>query len=111
MLYLIVSLICLSAGFAGAAYLFRRHYKNYHFQIEQRKEAIRTILYRTHHNGVNPGCKRIRGITVIGALVTMRLPQCAEREEILKFLKMIETEAMNLETDVLNNVKEFEHLQ
>lgn len=109
--YLIVSLVGLCVGFVAAAYLFRRHYKNYHVQIEQRKEALRTIMYRTHHMGVNPVCKRIRGITTIGILVTKRLPACAESEEVISFFHLIETEAQDLENQTVTHVKEFEHLQ
>jgi hypothetical protein len=110
--YLIVSLISLFAGSAGAAYLFRRHYRNVQFELEQRKEALRTIMYRTHHQKLNPVCKRIRGITTLGVIVaTKRLPESVETDEVITYFKMIEIEARDLEIETLDIVKEFEHLQ
>ena len=112
MYYLIVSLISLCVGFAAAAYLLRRHYSNVQFELDQRKEALRTIMYRTHHQRINPVCKRIRGITNLGVTVaTKRLPVCVETDEMIAYFKMIEIEAMDLETETLDIVKEFEHLQ
>jgi hypothetical protein len=111
MYYLIVSVAFLFAGFAAATYLFRRHYKNYHFQIEQRREALRTIMYRTHHHGVNPVCKRIRGISGLGILITKQLPEEKRTVEIIEYFKMIDGIAQELESETLSNIKEFEHLQ
>jgi hypothetical protein len=110
MLYLIVSLISLFAGFAGARYLVRRHHSNVLFQMQQQAEALRTIMYRTHHHGVNPICKRIRGITGLGRILIKRSPASSD-QEINMILDMIDNQALELETEMLNKVKEFEHLQ
>lgn len=147
--YLIVSLISLLCGFAGAAFLFRRHYRNTHSQfqeyelmlmekeklltaselnLKEKTEALQKIMYRTHHHGINPVCKRIRGLTNLSLMAVSRLfnfleilskPNhqeysklaMAENTEILNYLKLINSEALTLENDTLNKVKEFEHLQ
>jgi hypothetical protein len=133
--YLIVSLTSLLFGFAGAAFLFKRHYRNtehrymqYEQELERQREAIRTIMYRTHHNGINPISKRIRGLCTLGFMVSDRLLNflnllskphhqgysklaIAESNEIRSFFRLIEQQALGLETETLDNVKEFEHLQ
>lgn len=116
MLYWIVSLISLCVGFAGATYLFRRHYTNVKFHLEQRKEALRTIMYRTHHIGVSPIGKRIRGLTGLGRATMKRSDPSSETElnmrtELTMIFDMIDNQSIELETEMLNKVKEFEHLQ
>ena len=109
MLYLIVSVTSLCAGFLLAGSCFRRHLKRNRYQIAHQKEALRTIMYQTHHEGINPICKRIRGITTLALLSMKKSPGCSP--DIALYFQMIETEAMNLENDTLNKVKDFEHLQ
>jgi hypothetical protein len=140
--YLITSLIFLLAGFAGAAFLFRRKYQNsvqifiqYEQRLKQkeeelelRKKALQTIMYRTHHHGINPISKRIRGLCNLGLLASLRVFNFLEQlskpnhqgfsklamednKEVLNSLREIEKQALTLETDTLDKVKEFEHLQ
>lgn len=89
------------AGFLVAGWMFRRH-------ILMQKKALRSIMYQTHHQGINPVCKRIRGITSLG-LIACKDP--SRWHEIREYLELIEREALELETSTLNKVKEFEHLQ
>ncbi|MGL6121688.1 MAG: hypothetical protein ACRC1W_01365 [Shewanella sp.] len=135
MSYWIVSLISLLSGFAGAAYLFSRyhlkyssHYHRQALQLKESKEALQKIMYRTHHHGINPISKRIRGLSGLGMMGSARLMNylemlskpnhqkysklaMAESLEIMRYLKLIEKQALDLENDVLSNIKEFEHLQ
>jgi hypothetical protein len=97
-------------------------------KLKERTEAIRTMMYRTHHLEVNPICKRIRGLSGLGIMASSRLFNfceqlskpghqefsklaMAENKEILECFRKIGSQALELETDNLNNVKEFEHLQ
>lgn len=135
MSYLIVSLVSFVCGCAGAAYLFRRNHRNsisryqaLESQLQEGREALQEIMYLTHHQGINPICKRIRGLSTLGLMVSARLMNYLdllskphhqeysklamhESQEILKYFKLIENEAKDLETDTLNKIKEFEHLQ
>lgn len=140
--YLICSVISLLAGFAGAAFLFRRKYQNsvhlfYQYEVrlrqkedelELRKKALQTIMYRTHHHGINPISKRIRGLCNLGLLASLRVFNFLEQlskpnhqgygklamednKEVMDSLRQIEKQALTLETDTLDKVKEFEYLQ
>ena len=140
--HLIVSLISLLCGFAGAAFLFKRHYRNisHRYQqyeqqlqaqreeLEASKEALREIMNQTHHEGINPIAKRIRGLCSVGFMALGRLTNflellsrphhqkysqfaIAESSDIQKCFEYIEQQAFNLEMDTLKKVKEFEHLQ
>jgi hypothetical protein len=140
--HLIVSLISLLFGFAGAAFLFKRHYRNisHRYQqyeqqlqaqreeLEASKEALRDIMNQTHHEGINPIAKRIRGLCNVGFMELDRLMNflnllskphhqgysqfaIAENLKARKCFEYIEEQAFKLETDTLNNVKKFEHLQ
>lgn len=107
----ILSLISFACGSLAAGFLFRRHYiiseqefSRQQQEIESRKRALQEIMYRTHHEGINPIAKRIRGLCQLGYLTE-------DKAEILRFLKVIEDQALTMETDVLNTIKEFEHLQ
>lgn len=111
MLYWIGLLVSWCAGFLVAGFFFRRHYKNYQDQIAQRKQALRAIMYQTHHEGINPICKRIRGITSLGLMLTGGELKPNSLPEIRNYFSMIEKEALELETSTLEKVKEFEHLQ
>jgi hypothetical protein len=92
-------------GFLVAGLLFRRH-------ILHQKKALRSIMYQTHHQGINPVCKRIRGITTLGLFLTTNRDMDHESwHEIREYFIMIEKEALELETTTLKKVKEFEHLQ
>lgn len=141
-LFLITALIFMFIGFAVSTFLFRRKYQNsvqafqqFEYKLRQKeaelnlsKEALQTIMYRTHHHGINPISKRIRGLCNLCLLGSQRLfnyldllsrPNhqgysklaMQENTELLNYLKLIESEALTLENDTLNKVKEFEHLQ
>lgn len=104
MLFWIVLLGSWCAGFLGAGLLFRRH-------ILKQRKALESIMYQTHHQGINPICKRIRGITTLGLILTTNR-DCTPKSwhEVREYFIMIEKEAMDLETTTLEKVKEFEHL-
>lgn len=111
---LIISVISFVLGSLGAGYFFRRHqHKNelrfiqQEKEIQERKEALERIMYRTHHHGINPIAKRIRGACSVMRLINNQEGQ----QERLFWLNQIEQCAFTMETDVLNTVKEFEHLQ
>lgn len=141
-LFLITALTFMLLGFAVSTFLFRRKYqtsviafqqfeqklKQKETELNLRKEALQTIMYRTHHQGINPISKRIRGLCNLCLLANLRLfnfldqlskPNhqgysklaMEENTEILNYLKLIESEALTLENDTLDKVKEFEYLQ
>lgn len=101
----------LLSGLAVSRFLFSHHYRRFHRQIisqqqdlETSKEVIRQIMYQTHHHGINPIAKRIRGLCQLARLEP-------DGDEVNRILTIIEDEALTLEKDTLNAVKEFEHLQ
>jgi hypothetical protein len=133
---------CVGAGFLMAVYLVRRHYRKYvsrfleresHYRrqeelLKESKEALREIMYRTHHHGLNPRAKTTRGLSGLGLLASGRLMNflellsrpnhhrysklaMLESKEIMMCFRMIESEMLQLEHETLNDVKEFEHLQ
>jgi hypothetical protein len=105
MLFWIGLLVSWCAGFLAAGLLFRRH-------ILKQRKALQSIMYQTHHHGINPKSKRIRGITNLGLILTTnRDPDPKSWHEVREYFIMIEKEALDLETSVLEKVKEFEHLQ
>ncbi|HMG94353.1 MAG TPA: hypothetical protein VK589_30040 [Chryseolinea sp.] len=115
---LIFSVICFVSGCLAAGYFFRRHQKGNEErfiqqdkeleardkELEARKRALQEIIYGSHHIGANPRGKRIRG-----AVSVIRLSK--DPKEHLYWLKVIEDEALTIEMEVLNTIKEFEHLQ
>lgn len=93
------------AGFLVAGLLFRRH-------ILKQKKALQSIMYQTHHQGINPVCKRIRGITTLGLMLTINRDISHKSwDEVRTYFIMIEKEALELETTTLEKLKDFEHLQ
>lgn len=111
MWYLIASCFSFVSGCLAAGYFFHLHQKGneqrfmeQEKELQSRKDALQELIYRTHHHGINPISKRIRG-----ACAVIRLTP--SKEEQSYWLTVIENEALTMETDVLNNIKEFEHLQ
>jgi hypothetical protein len=68
-------------------------------------------MYETHHQGINPICKRIRGITSLGKISLRNTSHPNAWSDIEQYFDMIDAEALELETQTLKKVKEFEHLQ
>jgi len=101
---------------------------NKELELKESKEALQEIMYLSHHQGTSPRSKRIRGLTGLGFMVVARLfnylellskPNhqeysrlaMAENKELLKYLKLIESEALQLEQDAMDKVKKFEDMQ
>lgn len=111
MTYLIVLLAGMLMGLAIGKLLYRHYYRKAKAQLEESKEAVRTMMYQTHHLGINPVAKRIRGLCLLGKRISDDLYQSPEVVEISMLLETIESQALTLENDTLDKVKEFEHLQ
>jgi len=74
------------------------------YRLIRYRYALRQVIYHAHHLGINPRSKRIRGLSNLGKLETA--PDSAPHQ----YFMLIEAEALTLETDVLNTIKEFEKM-
>jgi len=116
MVYLIVLLVGMLMGLITGKILYRHHYRKAKAQLEESKSAVREMMYQTHHQGINPIAKRIRGLC---QLLSKLLDQAEKKfpalspllVEMFLLIETIEREALTLEKDVLDKVKKFEHLQ
>lgn len=91
--------------------LFSQYYRRARHELKESKQALREIMYQTHHLGINPIAKRIRGLCLLGKRLATNLSPSPEAEEVQTLFETIESQALSLENDTLDKVKEFEHLQ
>ena len=106
MTYLLLLLVGMLMGLAIGRLLSDQQYRNARKEVEESKAAVRAIMYQTHHHGINPIAKRIRGLCLLGK----RLSHSTD-DEVSTLFETIEAQALNLENDTLEKVKQFEHLQ
>lgn len=91
--------------------LYRHHYRKAKEQLEESKAAVREMMYQTHHQGINPISKRIRGLCQLATKLLKAAPRSEQCDESVMLIEYIEREALTLERDTLDKVKQFEHLQ
>lgn len=135
----VVSLL-LGALVVGAS--FRRHISNsssrmieYQRTLDQRaahiaeqQKAIQDLIYQYHHYGLNPKCKRLRGISDLGLRPVERLQQnlvllsrpnhykyakvaIKELEEIKVWWEQSIIVCLDIEKDIIESANKFNHLQ
>ncbi len=105
MYFLLVLLAGMLMGLIIGQRLFSRYYREARREVEESKSAVRQIMYQTHHEGINPIAKRIRGLCLLGKKIS------PSDSEVHTLFETIEAQALNLENDTLEKVKQFEHLQ
>jgi hypothetical protein len=138
----IVSALSFAIGGLIVGIIFRRRLRNsgratqeLKFEIKQnlsdlkeQEEAIQKLIYNYHHNGLNPACKRLRGISNL----TLRLCQSLKEnlvllakpnhhgyatiaskdlEEVIQWVNTSNTICLQIEKEVLENANKFNHLQ
>lgn len=111
MTYLFVLLAGMLMGLVIGQRLFSQYYRRARMEVEESKAAVRTIMYQTHHLGINPIAKRIRGLCLLGKRITEDLSPSPQAAEAHTLFETIEAQALSLEKDTLDKVKQFEHLQ
>lgn len=143
--YLIYATLFALSLFLGAlttAVIFRRHLKKsfIHSQelastlvqkadeIKEQRAALQEMIYQFHHYGLNPKCKRLRGISDLGLRPIKVLRQNLEllsRPHHHKYAKMAIKEVdeieiwwtksiqvcLEIEKEVIDSANKFNHLQ
>lgn len=138
----IISVLSLLTGFSIAGTIFRRHLQNTSkrsqalslvledkaAQIKEQKKALQELIYQFHHSGLNPKCKRLRGISDLGLRPIKVLKENLEllsRPNHHGYAKLALKEVLEMETwwktsiqvcidiekEVLDSANKFNHLQ
>lgn len=132
--------LLLGALTAGA--IFRRHLRNSKAnsldleltliekakEIKEQRKAVQELIYHFHHSGLNPKCKRLRGISDLGLrpiaslrqnLILLGRPnhegyaKIADKllDEIEQWWKQSINVCLDIEKEIIDSANKFNHLQ